>query len=314
MADSVIDLAPLDGATETADTTQGDTFEQSSTEQTQQTDQTSQQQQTGADGQQVDGRKGPQNIRNSIKAASEAIPEQAEAFKQLGNAYFREQAYKQHFPTPQEAASAKQLIEGIGGVEGAATLTQRIQGYDAQDEALRSGSPEVLDAFFKDFADGAVALAPHYLDKLQQTNPQAFTAAIAPHAIALLESSGVGGHLQAILNETDPARAKALVQLAPPRWYKARTQNVAQIKANGTARKDPRRGETGQRSRSLRNREGRTLQVGRVGARECCCDPGAVGGSRQVCQAVQTERHPEGALSGILAGVRHQGNERRRHV
>ena len=48
----------------------------------------------------VDGRRGPANIRNSIKAASEALPEQAQAFKDLGNAYFREQAYKQHFATP----------------------------------------------------------------------------------------------------------------------------------------------------------------------------------------------------------------------
>ena len=235
MADAVVDLAPLDGATETTETTQGDSFETQSTDQSQQTDQSSQQQQ---DQQQVDGRRGPANVRGAIKTLSETAPEHAGTLKELGNSYFREQAYKQAFPTPQEATNAKQLIEGIGGVEGAAALTQRIQGYDAQDAALKEGSPEVLDAFFKDFPEGAAALAPHYLDRLSQANPQAFKDAIAPHAIAMLEQAGIGNHLLAIQNETDPARQKGLInQLAE--WFKGQSANVAQIKQNSTQAKNP---------------------------------------------------------------------------
>lgn len=175
----------------------------------------------------VDGRRGPANIRNSIKAASEALPEQAQAFKELGNAYFREQAYKQHFPTPQEAASAKQLIEGIGGTEGAVKLQERIQGYDTQEAGLESGNPAVLDSFFEDYPQGASALAPHYLEKLGQTNPQALAAVIAPHAIGMLESAGVGSHLDAILAEQDPARAKALVQQLQ-QWFQQQAQGAKQ--------------------------------------------------------------------------------------
>lgn len=178
---------------------------------------------------QTDGRRGPANIRAAIKAASEAMPEQAAHFKELGNAYFREQAFKQHFPTPQEAASAKQLIEGVGGLDGITQIQSRIAGYDAQDEGLKNGSPETIDALFKDFPEGAVALAPHYLVKLQATNPTAFSAAIAPHAVAMLDAAGVGGHLDALLNEADPARSKQMIkQLAD--WFAGQKSNIAQIK------------------------------------------------------------------------------------
>lgn len=187
----------------------------------------------GADG--VDGRRGPLNIRQSIKAVAEwaqkggegALPEHAEAMKQLGSAYFREQAYKQVFPTPQEATSAKTLIDGVGGVEGIKTIQTRIQSYDQQDEALRSGNPSVLDAMFKDFPEGAAALAPHYLSQLQKANPEAYAAAIAPQIVSMLEANGFYGHVEAMGAEKDPARREQLVnQLV--QWAAANKQAKVQ--------------------------------------------------------------------------------------
>lgn len=177
----------------------------------------------------LDGRKGPANIRNSIKAASEAVPEQAGAFKELGNAYFREQAYKQHFATPQEAASAKQLIEGVGGIDGITQIQQRMSGYDAQEQGLEAGDPAVLDSFFQDYPEGAVTLFSSYADRVAKANPQAFSDMIAPHAIGMLEQAGVGNHLAGIMNETDPGRqAQMIKQLAE--WYGAQKGNIAQMK------------------------------------------------------------------------------------
>jgi hypothetical protein len=230
MADSAVDFAGLDTAIDTTDVGLESTETQVETPETGQQDSEGQRV-TGVEGQQADGRRGPQNIRNSIKAASEAIPEQAQAFKELGNAYFREQAYKKEFATPQEAASAKQLITDIGGVEGIAELQQRTQTYSQQDAALESGDPAVLDAFFKDFPAGAAALAPHYLDKLAATNPEAMQTAIAPYAIGMLEQAGVAGHLDQILNEPDAARAKALVTQLKE-WFQSQRGNVQQIKQN----------------------------------------------------------------------------------
>jgi hypothetical protein len=176
-------------------------------------------------GETLDGRRGPANIRNSIKAATEALPEQAAAFKELGNAYFREQAFKQHFATPQEAASAKQLIESIGGVDGITQMQQQAQRFQAQDDFLREGNPEVLADFAKDFPEGFAALAPHYLEKLAQVNPEAFSAAVVPYAIGLLENAGMGNFIKAIAAETDPSRQKQmLAQL--DQWYASAKQGA----------------------------------------------------------------------------------------
>jgi hypothetical protein len=229
MADAVLDLAALAN-----DTGIGTTAETSAATETQETSQSTEQ----AEGQQpeqqgesekLDGRRGPQNIRNSIKAAAEALPDHAQAFKELGNAYFREQAYKQVFPTVQEATSAKQLIESVGGLDGLAQLQERDQLYTTQDEMLKNGDPAVLDDFFEDFPEGASALAPHYLDRLAKNNPEAFSAAVVPYVVGMLENAGIGNYLASILQEQDPARAKGMVeQLA--RWYQQQVQGAAQLK------------------------------------------------------------------------------------
>ncbi|MFP5230779.1 MAG: hypothetical protein ACLGXA_24445 [Acidobacteriota bacterium] len=180
-------------------------------------------------GEKVDGRRGPANIRNSIKAATEALPDQAQAFKELGGAYFREAAYKQHFGTPQEAASAKQLIESVGGVDGISTLQQRDAMYSQQDEFLKSGNPEIIDDFFSDFPEGAAALAPHYLEKLSKVNPEAFASAVVPYAVGMLQGVGFGDYLKAIVDETDPARAKKLVQQLST-WFNGEQGKVQQMR------------------------------------------------------------------------------------
>ena len=160
----------------------------------------------------IDGRRGPANMRNAIKAISEAHPEHSASLKELGAAYFREQSFKQHFATPQEAESAKNLIESVGGVDGIATLQERDAMYQAQDAFLRDGDPAVLEDFATDFPEGFAALAPHYLDKLAKVNPEAFSSAIVPYAIGMLQNAGLGQYLHAMSRETDINRIKAYVK------------------------------------------------------------------------------------------------------
>ena len=175
----------------------------------------------GTSAESLDGRRGPLNVRQTIKSIAEwaqngaqgALPEGAspEVVKQLGTSYFREQAYRQHFPTPQDAASAKSLIEGVGGVDGIKQIQERISGYDAQEAGLESGDPAVLDSFFQDYPAGAAALAPHYLELLQKANPEALAAAIQPHIVAMLDGNNFYSHVAAMAAEKDPARKDALV-------------------------------------------------------------------------------------------------------
>lgn len=86
-----------------------------------------------------------------------------------------------------------------------------------QDNLLKEGNPEVLDSIFKDFPDGAAALAPKYLDTLAKTNPEAYQNAVTPHAMSLLKSAGVSDYIKNLGAETDPVRLEAGVK-ALTKW------------------------------------------------------------------------------------------------
>jgi len=164
MATATVDFTSMDaGASDAGQTTEVDQSQVTSDvgDSGQQQDGQQQEQQ-----QQADGRRGPADVRGAVKAAAEALPEQAATIKKLGDAYFRADAYAKVFPTVQDASSAKQLFDAVGGVDGVTQIQQRQQQYDAQDEQLKSGNPEAIDSAFKNFPDGMAALAPHYLDTL----------------------------------------------------------------------------------------------------------------------------------------------------
>ena len=171
--------------------------------------------------------------RDTINALIQAHPEHKDALKAMADSHFSVKAgYQKSFPTPRDAESAKMLIDALGGVDGATNLQARVAGYDQQEAGLESGDPAVLDSFFKDYPEGAAALAPHYLDKLAAANPQAFSATIAPYAVGMLQGAGIDQHLLALANETDPARLKAGVKQLSD-WINTQGQNVAQLRQQG---------------------------------------------------------------------------------
>lgn len=181
------------------------------------------------EGEKLDGRKGPQVIRDAVKAACEALPEQAKYLTKLANGYFREQAFKATFATPQDAANAKQLIESVGGVEGIAKFQERDQVYQAQDAMLEEGNPEVIDDFFEDFPEGAAALAPHYLEKLAKANPEALSAAVMPYVVGTLQGIGFDNFLRTMHAESDPAKFKGLVEQLY-KWFAGEHQKAGQLR------------------------------------------------------------------------------------
>lgn len=224
MATAAMDFTSMDDGTQTADSGTTTDVEQSQVT----SDDQSQQQ----DGQQTqtDGRRGPADVRGAVKAAAEALPEQAATIKKLGDAYFRADAYAKVFPKVEEAAAAKQLIEGVGGLDGITQIQTRIASADALDAQLKAGDPVAMDSAFKNFPEGMAALAPHYLDTLARTNPDSYATAIAPHAIGLLANAGVLGHIQQMAAETDPTR-KAAMATQLDKWMQTQGEKIKQTSA-----------------------------------------------------------------------------------
>lgn len=249
MATTGIDFTAMDEGT--ADTGADQGFEHTADVSTggEQHGQDQQQGAGGAGGEdQADGRRGSIEHRNAARAAIEALPEHAKAIREMAGHSFRLNEYRDTFPTVNDAKSAKQLIEGIGGVEGATALQSRIQAVDQQDEAIKAGSPEVIDAMFKDFPEGAAALGPHYLATLQKTNPEAYSSTVAPHAIAMLEQAGLSEHLTAMANEADPAKAKQMAAQAAA-WLNGQKSTIQQTRQQPA--KDPRQDKIAQGMQEL---------------------------------------------------------------
>lgn len=228
-ADGIVDAEPLESAQEL------EPGAESSTETVGEAD--AAQERQGVDGQQQQqGIVTGKSVRDAVRSLSEAHPEHAKLLKTLADTHFTvATAYKAAFPTPREATAAKSLIDGLGGIDGATQLQERISGYDQQESGLESGDPAVLDSFFQDYPEGAAALAPHYLERLASTNPQAFSNTIAPYAIGMLQQAGIGQHIKALLNEPDTARLKSGIQQLDE-WLNQQTQNIAQIQKQSTVK------------------------------------------------------------------------------
>ena len=201
-------------------------------------------------------------IRDAIRRLSQQSPEDAKLLRQLADTHFREATgWKGAFETPQKAAEAKSIIESAGGIEGIAAAQTRLQAYDQQETGLEAGDPAVLDSFFEDFPQGAAALAPHYLEKLEALNPQALQTAVGPYAVAMLQQSGVTAHVDAMAAETDPARLQAMVkQLAE--HLKGQVQNAQAVRQNMRPTADPRTDKLKAKETELQQREEKIFSDG----------------------------------------------------
>lgn len=95
------------------------------------------------------------------------------------------------------------------GFEALGQMQDRIREYADTDEKLAQGDPSVLEAFGDDFNEGLAKLAPHILDRIEASNPEAYSAAVFPHLMKALMGS-----------ELVPAFNKAIDVLneQPPRW------------------------------------------------------------------------------------------------
>jgi hypothetical protein len=183
-------------------------------------------------------------IGDAVKAAAAQFPEQAQLFKKLQDAYFRNQTFEKAFPSAAEAQSVKQLLDDVGGVEAIASIQEKVTAYDAQDVAFGEGNPQVLESFFADFPDGAAKLAPAYLDKLSTANPKAYHDTVMPHIAGFLVNDKVWGNynlpqfIDVMSKETNPENlAGAVAEIR--NWitkvygtgtelYKNQTQSVKQ--------------------------------------------------------------------------------------
>lgn len=177
----------------------------------------------------TDGRKVPDSVRKAIKSLKESGPEGVAAAKVLNETYGREQAYKQVFPdvaTAKAAQASIQSFESHGGVEAAQQTLSEVENIDA---LLREGDPAVLDTLAEIAGEGFNKLAPAMLERLEKTDPTAYTAAIKPHLARAITGSGLQGALESVYEALETSRTPGATQEFREKFEQKATELLKKI-------------------------------------------------------------------------------------
>lgn len=177
----------------------------------------------------ADGRKVPDEVRKALKAFRDASPENAKAASALRDSYGRELAYKAIWPTVKDAQSAQttiQTIESYGGVDG---IQATIAEIEEVDQLLAAGDPKAIDKIFEVAGEGFSKIAPAMLDRLQSSNPEAYAAAVRPHLVAAIGSSGLTDAFAAVLQAQQFASTPGASPEFKAKWEKDASEGLQKI-------------------------------------------------------------------------------------
>src|SRR6185312_4684988 len=140
--------------------------------------------------------------------------------KELRAAYNSWQQISKIVKTPEEAQQLKDSLQSLGGAEGITALQNKAASVDLIDEGIATGNRELVDDIFADanLSKGyGEKIIPYSLEKLQESNPKVYESVIRPHAVAAMESAGLGDVLQniyAAVSGNKPDEAKNLLNRA----------------------------------------------------------------------------------------------------
>lgn len=135
-------------------------------------------------------------IHAALKAFRDGNPEHAAAARALNDAYGRFEGYKSVFPSVEEARAVKAQLETFGGFEGISQMQSTLASVDETDALLEAGDPQVLDRIIEDAPEGFKKLAPHYLQRLQKSDPEMFGRTLQPYFVRSLADANFPGTLE----------------------------------------------------------------------------------------------------------------------
>lgn len=186
-----------------------------------------------------DKRRNPDALRKALKWLRENGQEHSERAAEIERYLGENKSYKTVYPTVKEARETKLAIDAIGGVAKIAELQHSVAHMAEVDSMLEAGDPKVLDEIFQLAPKGIAKLAPAILDRLAESNPQAYISAVAPHALGFMDAQGLTDAIDAMVqsfNAGKPDEAKQVLARIV-QWYK----NTANTSAPTAAKPDPER-------------------------------------------------------------------------
>jgi hypothetical protein len=109
-------------------------------------------------------------------------------------------AYKQEFPSVQEARSAKATLESLGGEEGINDLTSEVGDYRNEIEQFSNGDPELLNQLYEANPDALATAGQNLLQLFGERNTGLYDKIIAPAMSTRLADADVYSEFDRLLN------------------------------------------------------------------------------------------------------------------
>lgn len=147
------------------------------------------------------------DYRQWLNNLKQTDPNAAKFVKQARDSYGREFALKQLEPTGidgirEKYALLNSLTHGEAkGTDAIAAMQERLQQTDEVDTLLAAGDPRALESLGEDFNPGLAKLAPAILDRVSQSDPEAYQAAVLPHVVKTLMASPLLGEYNGKIDE-----------------------------------------------------------------------------------------------------------------
>jgi hypothetical protein len=156
----------------------------------------------------ADRRRNPDALRKTLKWLRENGGEHSERAQEIERYLGENKSYKSVYPTVKEAREAKLAVDSVGGVAKIAELQHSAAHMAEVDSLLEAGDPKILDDIFKQAPQGMAKLAPAILDRLAQSNPQAYAKAVTPHALGFMDSQGLTEAIDSMVSLFNEGKAQ----------------------------------------------------------------------------------------------------------
>ncbi len=136
----------------------------------------------------ADGRKMPDSLKKALAAVKATNPEAA---KELRGIYFANQEYRNSFPTAAEAATAKTLIEEVGGPEGVQEIAAEREEWGTLDKQYEEGSGDFIKSIAESNPEAFVKIAPHAINEWASRAPEQYAYYAQSLTVNMLKNAGI---------------------------------------------------------------------------------------------------------------------------
>ena len=120
----------------------------------------------------------------------------------------------------------------LHGAEAIAALQDSVREMAEVDELLAQGDPRALEALGEDFNEGLAKLAPSILDRVRDSDPEAYAAAVLPHFVQALASSELVSDFNGLVDVLKQAPPAWLTEEQKTAWAADQQQKVIALASN----------------------------------------------------------------------------------